>query len=164
MDDLKLRASGGYGFRLPTYTDLYYSDPVTVGNANLKPESAWSGEAGADWTRSSRLSISVTGFYSRQHDAIDYLRAAVLPNALLPAWCPADTWCAVNLSGLRFAGVESSATWAPAKGQKVQVAWTGLLGAQPPLNGLQSEYALNYPVAESSRHLDGRAGTRSYYD
>ena len=25
---LKLRASGGYGFRIPTYTDLYYSDPV----------------------------------------------------------------------------------------------------------------------------------------
>jgi len=146
MDGLKLRASGGYGFRLPTYTDLYYSDPVTVGNANLKPESAWSGEAGADWTGSSRLSISVTGFYSRQHDAIDYLRAAVLPDAPLPAWCPADTWCAVNLNGLRFAGVESSATWALAKGQKVQVAWTGLLGAQPPLNGLQSEYALNYPV------------------
>ena len=47
---LKLRASGGYGFRLPTYTDLYYSDPVTIGNPNLKPESSWSGEGGADWT------------------------------------------------------------------------------------------------------------------
>jgi hypothetical protein len=38
------------------------------------------------------------------------------------------------------------ATWLPAKGQTVQLAWTGLIGAQPPLNGLQSEYALNYPV------------------
>ena len=28
-DRLKLRASGGYGFRIPTYTDLYYSDPAT---------------------------------------------------------------------------------------------------------------------------------------
>jgi iron complex outermembrane receptor protein len=145
-NQLKLRASGGYGFRLPTYTDLYYSDPATMGNSKLKPESAWSGEAGVDWVPSSRLSLSATGFYSRQHDSIDYVRATTLPNSFLSAWCVADTWCAVNLSGLRFAGAESSATWIVAKGQKVQVAWTQLFGAQPPLNGLQSEYALNYPV------------------
>jgi outer membrane receptor protein involved in Fe transport len=75
---LKLRASGGYGFRLPTYTDLYYSDPATIGNPKLKPESAWSGEAGADWVPSSRFSLSATGFYNRQHDTIDYVRAASL--------------------------------------------------------------------------------------
>jgi iron complex outermembrane receptor protein len=144
-DKLKLRAGGGYGFRLPTYTDLYYSDPVTIGNPNLKPESAWSGEAGADWAVS-HLSLSATGFYNRQHDTIDYLRAASLPNSLLPADCTVNTWCAVNLSGLRFAGAEAFATWIPAKAQKVQLAWTGLIGAQPPLNGLQSEYALNYPA------------------
>jgi iron complex outermembrane receptor protein len=145
-NQLKLRASGGYGFRLPTYTDLYYSDPATIGNPKLKPESAWSGEAGADWASSSRFSLSATGFYNRQHNTIDYLRTASLPNPLLPSWCIANTWCAVNLSGLRFAGAESSATLLPAKGQKLQLAWTGLIGAQPPLNGLQSEYALNYPV------------------
>jgi iron complex outermembrane receptor protein len=146
---LKLRASGGYGFRLPTYTDLYYSDPVTIGNPNLTPESAWSGEAGADWGSSSHLTLSATGFYNRQHDTIDYLRyLSTTPptNSVLPAPCPTDTWCAVNLSGLHFAGAETSATWVPAKGQKIQLAWTGLIGAQPPLNGLQSEYALNYPV------------------
>jgi iron complex outermembrane receptor protein len=148
-DKLKLRASGGYGFRLATYTDLYYSDPATHGNSQLKPESAWSGEGGADWSPFSRLSISATGFYSRQHDTIDYLRyltATPPANSALPASCPTDTWCAVNLSGLYFAGAEASATLVPAKGQKLQLAWTGVIGAQPSLNGLQSEYALNYPV------------------
>ncbi len=33
---LKLRATGGYGFRIPTYTDLYYSDPSTLGNREFK--------------------------------------------------------------------------------------------------------------------------------
>jgi outer membrane cobalamin receptor len=148
-DELKLRASGGYGFRLATYTDRYYTDPVTQGNSRLKPESAWSGEGGADWSPSSRFSISATGFYSRQHDIIDYLRyLTALPpaNSVLPASCPTDTWCAVNLSGLRFAGAEASAILIPGKGQKVQLAWTGLIGTQPALNNLQSEYALNYPV------------------
>jgi len=132
---LKLRASGGYGFRIPTYTDLYYSDPSTVGNANLKPESAWSGEGGADWTPTPRFSLSATGFYARQHDAIDYVRAS-----------PAQKWQAVNLSGLHFAGVESTLTWVPVRGQGVRVAWTALSGAQDALHGLQSEYVFNYPV------------------
>jgi iron complex outermembrane receptor protein len=146
IDTLKLRASGGYGYRIPTYTDLYYSDPASIGNPNLKPESAWSGEAGADWNISSRLTVSATGFYSRQHDTIDYARAASLPNPFLPAWCVVNTWCAVNLSGLRFAGVEASAIWVPVHGQRIQLGWTSLLGAQPAFGGLQSEYALNYPV------------------
>ncbi len=134
-DQLKLRASGGYGFRIPTYTDLYYSDPSTIGNPNLKPESGWSGDGGADWVPSVRLSLSVTGFYSRQHDAIDYVR----PNAT-------QKWKAVNLSGLQFSGVESTFTWIPAKSQSVRISWTALHGAQNALNGLQSEYIFNYPV------------------
>ena len=46
---IRLRGSAGHGFRLPTYTDLYYSDPATVGNPALKPESSWSYEGGLDW-------------------------------------------------------------------------------------------------------------------
>jgi iron complex outermembrane receptor protein len=132
---LKLRAAGGYGFRIPTYTDLYYSDPTTVGNANLKPESSWSGEGGADWTPSTKLTLSATGFYTRQHDTIDYVRA----NAT-------QKWQAVNLSGLHFAGIESSLTWIPARNQSVRVGWAALHGAQNALNGMQSEYVYNYPV------------------
>jgi outer membrane cobalamin receptor len=134
-DRLKLRANAGYGFRIPTYTDLYYSDPTTVGNPNLKAESAWSGNAGADWAPSSRVSLSATAFYSRQHDTIDYVRA----NAT-------DLWHATNLNGLHFAGAESSMTWSITESQSVNVAWTGLHGAQSALHGLQSEYVFNYPV------------------
>lgn len=132
---IKLRASGGYGLRIPTYTDLFYSDPTTVGNPNLKPESAWSGDGGVDWSPSPRISVSTTGFYSRQHATIDYVRTSA-----------ASKYYAVNLSGLHFAGVESSLTWIPARSQRVQVAWTALQGAQDALHGLQSQYIFNYPV------------------
>jgi iron complex outermembrane receptor protein len=88
-----------------------------------------------DWAPSTHASLSVSGFYSRQHDAIDYVRS----NAT-------QKWQAVNLSGLRFAGVESTFTWSPSKAQTVRIAWTGLYGAQHALNGLQSEYVFNYPV------------------
>ncbi len=106
-----------------------------MGNPNLKPESAWSGEGGADWAPSDKLSVSATGFYSRQHDTIDYVRTS-----------PTAKWQATNLSGVHFAGVETEATWVPARSERVQVGWTGLAGGQILLNGLQSEYALNFPV------------------
>ncbi len=144
--NLKLRASGGYGFRIPTYTDRYYTDPSTQGNQNLKPESAWSGDAGADWAPSTKVMLSATGFYSRQHDTIDYVKSATVPNPYLPPNCPADTWCADNLNGLHFAGVETKFTWIPTKSQSVRIQWTGLHGAQSALHNLQSEYVFNYPV------------------
>ena len=134
-DALKLRASSGYGFRIPTYTDLYYSDPVTIGNPNLKPESAWSFDTGADWAPGRKLSLSVTGFYTQQHNSIDYVRAA-----------QTQPWQAVNLAGPRFAGVESSATWLPLHAQTVRLAWTAIHGNSRSLNGLQSEYVFNYPT------------------
>jgi iron complex outermembrane receptor protein len=149
---LKLRATGGYGFRIPTYTDLYYSDPSTLGNPKLKAESAWSADMGADWIPSTKVSLSVTGFYSQQHDTIDYVRSATVPNPYLPPSCMLDgeqvanTWCADNLNGLHFAGLESKLTWIPKKGQAVRIAWTGLHGAQSALHGLESEYVFNYPV------------------
>ncbi|HSM79392.1 MAG TPA: TonB-dependent receptor, partial [Bryobacteraceae bacterium] len=132
---LKLRADAGYGYRIPSYTDLYYSDPTTRGNPHLKPESAWTGEAGFDWSPSRKLALSGTGFYARQHNTIDYVRAT-----------PADQWQAVNLSGLRFRGFESLLTWTPSTRQQVRIAWTALTGAQSALHGLESEYVFNYPV------------------
>jgi iron complex outermembrane receptor protein len=132
---VKLRAAMGYGFRLPTYTDLYYSDPATVGNPNLKPESAWNYEAGMDWFLGSLSYLSATGFYSRQHDAIDYVR----PDANSP-------WQAQNLTNLRYVGIETAWTWQPVHRQQIKLAWTLLSGAQQALHGLQSEYVFNYPV------------------
>ncbi len=136
---LKLRASGGYGFRLPTYVDLYYSDPTTVGNPNLKPESAWSGDAGVDWYAGAKTAASLTVFYSRQHDAIDYVRAS-----------PTDLWHATNLSGFRYTGVEGSLNWLPTRHQTIRLGWTGISGAQAALHGIESEYVFNYPVNNAS--------------
>jgi vitamin B12 transporter len=132
---IKLHAAVSHGFRLPTYLDLYYSDPSTLGNPNLKPESAWNYEAGADWYPSSRLAATLTAFYSKQTDTIDYTRAS-----------PADPWQATNLSGLSFTGVEAALEWRASSSQQFKLSWTALEGAQKALHGLQSEYVFNYPV------------------
>lgn len=132
---LKLRSSAGYGFRLPTYTDLYYSDPTTLGNPSLKPESAWNFDGGFDWYLGAHTAASVTVFYSHQHDTIDYVRAAAT-----------DPWQASNLTQVRFTGVETSLAFHPTTTQEVKLGLTTLAGAQNALHGLQSEYIFNYPV------------------
>ena len=132
---VKLHAAVSYGFRIPTFLDLYYSDPTTLGNPNLKPESAWNYEAGADWYATSRLAASLTVFYSDQQNTIDYTRAT-----------PADPWQASNLPGLHFTGVEGAIDWHASQSQQFKLSWTALEGAQKALHGLQSEYVFNYPV------------------
>jgi outer membrane cobalamin receptor len=140
---IKLRGEAGYGFRLPTYLDLYYSDPTTIGNPALKPESAWNFEGGVDWFPTNRVYVSSTVFYSRQRNAIDYVRAGA-----------SQPWMATNLSGLHFTGWENSATWQPNQQNQMRASWTLLVGAQQALQGLQSEYVFNYPVNNAS--LDAR--------
>ena len=92
-----LHGSIGHGFRIPTFLDLYYSDPSTLGNPELKPESAWNFEGGASWYPRPQLTATLTAFYSRQHDTIDYTRAS-----------ETDLWQASNLTGVRFTGVEAA--------------------------------------------------------
>jgi vitamin B12 transporter len=143
--NIKLRASVARGFRQPTYTDKYYSDPVDIPNPNLKPESSWSFDGGADWYATPRLSLTLTVFHSIQTNAIDYVRA----NA-------SDPWQAENLQGLRFTGMESGFDWRPTGTQQIRLGLTTLTGAQSALNGLQSEYAFNYPIQNATADWIGR--------
>jgi iron complex outermembrane receptor protein len=132
---LKLRAAVGHGFRQGTYVDLYYNDPVTIGNPKLKPESAWNYEGGLDWYPTGKLAATLTVFTSRQTDTIDYTRAS-----------PAAKWQATNLGALNFTGIESSLDWQPGLAQHLKLGYTFEHGTQSALNGLQSEYVFNYPT------------------
>jgi hypothetical protein len=62
----------------------------------------------------------------------------------------------VNFDRLRFTGVETSLTVQPAASQQIDIAYTGLYGAQAALGGLFSKYVFNYPSA--SAVLSYRAG------
>jgi len=147
---VKLRASVESGFRQPTYTDLYYSDPTTLGNPNLKPESSWNYEGGADWYASERLTLTLTAFHSSLTNAIDYVRP--YPTALNPA----PLWQAENLNGVTFNGLESAMDWRPIAGQSFRLGLTTLQGSQSALNGLQSEYVFNYPIQNAVAEWVGR--------
>jgi len=131
----KLRASASRAFRLPSFTDLYYSDPSDLGNPNLKPESATSYEAGVDAYLRTNLHASVTVFQRRDTNLIDYVRANVN-----------DVWQAENFDALHFTGVEASAVYEPVAGQRIAVSFSALHGFDASTQVLMSKYAFNYPL------------------
>lgn len=135
---LRLRASVGHGFRLPTYTDLYYSDPASVGNPALKPESAWSYDGGIDWLPGGRFQGSVGAFRLQQHNSIDYSKYA-----------PTSKWQARNIDDLNLTGAEASMQFRLTASQRVELGYTAITAAAPPA-GLISEYAYNY-AAQNAR-------------
>jgi outer membrane cobalamin receptor len=134
---MKLRVSVSRGFRLPTYTDLYYSDPSNIGNPSLKPESAWSFEAGGDWNPGGRISAGMTFFQRWDSNVIDYVQFA-----------PGQPFQATNIQHLHFTGVEADTNFHMPHDQQVQLAYTFLHGDQALLPGTVSRYAFNYPSHE----------------
>ncbi len=131
---LKLRASAGHAFRLPSYTDLYYHDPATRGSPDLRPERAWSFDGGFDWNSGSRLRGELTVFHRRETDGIDYVRNS-----------PSDIWRAANIGRLRFTGLEAGVAARIHPAHRVELRYTALGGARAALGGLLSRYVFNYP-------------------
>ena len=68
----KLYASYSKGFRLPTFTDLYYQSPTLSGNTNLRPEVNHSMQLGAQYAREG-LRATLRLFYNRGHNMIDWV-------------------------------------------------------------------------------------------
>ncbi len=134
----KLRASASRAFRLPSYTDIYYSSPSTLGNTNLKPESATSYEGGLDAYLRSDLHAAVTVFQRRDSNVIDYVEPA--GSAIFQAQ---------NLPRLHFTGVEASMVYEPVRGQHVSVSFAALHGQFASPENIVTEYTFAYPVHDA---------------
>lgn len=94
--NLRTYGNVGYTYRIPTYTDLFYSDPATQGNPNLEPEEAFAQEIGVKYL-TPKLSASLAVFNRDATNLIDYIR----PNAD-NAIFTATNITEVNTKGLEF--------------------------------------------------------------
>jgi iron complex outermembrane receptor protein len=136
---LKLRAGVSRSFRVPSMTDLYYHDPVTIGSPTLTPETASSAEGGLDWNAGSKVSGEVTVFNRWDHNLIDYVFVTNIQY-------PQGIWQAQNLPPLRFFGVEAAVKTKIKPTQELEVRFTGLQGFRNQLANIQTRYTFNYPV------------------
>jgi len=94
-DEFKFYANSGYTYRVPTYTDLYYHSPTTIGNENLNPEKALSHEFGAKYF-TKKITSNIALFYRDAKDLIDYVKVN-----------EEDKWIAENLARVTTKGIEA---------------------------------------------------------
>jgi vitamin B12 transporter len=72
-ESIKIYGNLGTTYRIPTYTDLFYRDPVTIGNPDLQPVEAFSQEIGMKFNRG-YFSGSMAFFNRDANNLIDYIR------------------------------------------------------------------------------------------
>lgn len=83
------------GFRIPTFTDLYYVSPAEIGNPNLVPESAVSSELGYRF-QNEKILAKVSGFIRNTNNGIDWLKET-----------PESPWKAENVGKIHLKGFET---------------------------------------------------------
>jgi hypothetical protein len=72
---VRLRGSVARAFRVPTFTERYYSDPANLAREDVGPEKAWAEEAGADIVMRGGWLLQTSVFARQDEDVIDWLRA-----------------------------------------------------------------------------------------
>ena len=144
---LRLRGSIGHGFRIPTYVDLYYSDPTTIGNPNLQPESSWSYDAGFDWNPGGRISLTATGYRLQEKNTIDYSKYSL-----------SAPWQATNVQNFHLTGAEAALRIRLTNTQQLQLSYAAAQAGPPP-PGLISEYAFNYAAQNAALLWSGTLPT-----
>ncbi len=135
--NVRLYASVGKAFRIPTYTELYYTSPASVGNPNLKYEQTLNYEAGINIIKpvyTAKLSI----FRKEGTNLIDWVRE----NSNQP-------WTARNIASLNTNGFEISFLTNPSMiirdfpVNRVGIDYT-YLNSNKTSGQFQSQYLLQY--------------------
>jgi len=105
---LRWSSSIGRHYRIPTFTEMFGTQGLTVGNDTLKPEHGINAEFALQWQAKDNIDISATVFHSDRTDAI----AAIFDAQGVGRH--------VNIGKARITGLELEANWYLSKRVKVQ--------------------------------------------
>ena len=128
--DSRLFFNSGYTYRIPTYTDLYYNDPTTLGNESLLPEKALSTELGFRHHQNN-WKLSLTLF---QRDAKNYIDYVVLAGD--------ERWQATNIDQILSQGGELDVVL-NSNSHKFSVGYAYLKDDVDGVSSALSRYAIN---------------------
>jgi iron complex outermembrane receptor protein len=128
-DKSAIFANVGTGNRLPSYTELYYSDRSNTGNDSLLGEKARNVEVG--FKKFGKLNFTASGFYRSVYNAINYTRASA-----------SDKWTPSNFTTVKFLGVNANLQWQVRDNASLKLNYTYLDAQLGTENEVQSKYAL----------------------
>ena len=133
-EKLKIYGNIGYTYRIPTYTDLYYSDPTTLGNEDLEPEEAISEEIGLKF-QTKNFSSNFAVFNRNSSNLIDYIKEN-----------EDELWEATNIRDLQTFGFEINSDYSfkiSEYNQKIKLAYTFIEDEVKDLDIDFSRYSIN---------------------
>jgi iron complex outermembrane receptor protein len=142
---LRLRASAGRAFRAPTWTERYYRDPANVGDPDLRPERAWTAEAGADAYPLPGVRVGAAAFVRDAEELIDWAR---------PSGEPTAPWRTRNVQEARYRGLEVEAELQRLLGVRWVARGNWLSVHSTAVAGFTSKYALRPLVEQLSLSAD----------
>jgi iron complex outermembrane receptor protein len=129
---VRLRASTARAFRVPTFTERFYSDPANLARPDVGPEHSWSGEGGAELFLPRDVVLHATVFRRSDSNVIDWLRPDTTAR-----------WQTYNVRDVDTTGVELQVSRPLPRGGLLTAGYTGLDVSAPAVTQL-SKYALDY--------------------
>jgi len=132
---LVLKLAYSESVRQPSYTELNYESPASLGNAGLQNQAATTMELllqGESAAR--RLAWKVGVFHQTTRNTVDWIRV----NEDSPRWE------ALNIGSVDTAGVEAGVRWQTENGRRLAAHYTGLVKSED-TDFHASRYALDYP-------------------
>lgn len=133
-DELALRLSHSQSVRQPSFTELNYESPASLGNAGLENQTAETTELQAIGATRRGLSWKLGLFQRTTHDAVDWVRET-------------DTstrWTAQNLGEIETEGVELGVAMKADGGSRIAAHYQYLHKVSD-TEVYSSRYALDYP-------------------
>lgn len=133
-EKVKLYGNIGYTYRVPTFTDLFYVGPSTMGNANLVAESALAEELGINFMNTN-FQTNLAFFNRISDNLIDWTKDN-----------EADKWEARNFSEVVAKGLETTANYQFKLGdylQKVNLGYSYIDDNIKDNNVQFTQYSLN---------------------
>lgn len=151
---IRLYANAGTAFRLPTYTDLYYSGPMNIGNKNLNPEKSWETAVGLKYNKD-RLKMAAEYFYRDTDDFIDWVKAEL-----------DDPWKTLNYQNITTHGISLSgeyelipSTFKQNTNLSVAADYTYL---NPTIKTSSADKISNYALGNLRHQLNGRVNLQFF--
>jgi len=129
---VRVRGSIARAFRVPTFTERYYSDPANLARADVGPETAWAEEGGVDVLVRGGWLLQTSLFARQDDDVIDWLRATT-----------AERWQTYNIRDVSTLGFEIGIQKTLRSGAFVHAQYTAI-DIDAATVDLLSKYVLDY--------------------
>lgn len=143
----KVYGNIGYTYRIPTYTDLFYSDPTTLGNEDLNPEEAIAEELGFKFAKNN-FSATLAFFNRDSNKVIDYVKEN-----------EGDLWEATNIRELNTKGFEISTNYGFKIGHFNQNIYASYNFLEDDLKDVQANFS-RYSINSLKHHFTSRLSTK----